>query len=54
MSESGKNIVDGFRVLRRFCKDVSLMLISFCCGRDLGSGAGRAGLNKKDASLSFG
>lgn len=26
MSESGKNIVDGFRVLRKFCNDVSLML----------------------------
>lgn len=28
MSESGKNIVDGFREIRIFCKEVSLMLIT--------------------------
>jgi hypothetical protein len=30
------------------------VLIRFCCGKHLGPGDGRRGLNKKDASLSFG
>jgi len=29
-------------------------LMSFCCGSDFGAVEGRTGLNKKDASLSFG
>jgi len=34
--------------------DAEADLLSFCCGSDFGAVEGRTGLNKKDASLSFG
>jgi len=43
----------GERVILPQCR-LSFTILRFCCGSDFGAVEGRTGLNKKDASLSFG